>query len=296
MSLSRITKNVAARLGFHPRRSFDGAMSYSRYLGYIRPKLLELDESEFLARRRLLASAWEPRKLIAPVGARLLVISPHPDDESIGPGGLLLAHRELAEIHLVCLCDGSRGGSLPDGRKNVKELGELRRAEFEKAATALNATSVTHLNLPDGNVSLSPDSAAALYSIVKKIEPDVVLLPWFLDGHIDHRSTNVLYARACGGLDALVLGYEIWSMLEPNAFFDFTQYAEAKSSLIGNYPSQLRTVDYIQYASGLSNVRAFQLSGHPLRRGSVEAFIALPNREYCELVVSVDKRTNTRQP
>ena len=119
---------------------------------------------------------------------------------------------------------------------------------------------------------------------MRNIQPDVVLLPWFLDGHIDHRRANVLYAQSCADLDATVLGYEIWSLLEPNAIFDITEYLAEKLLLIQNYTSQLRTVDYVQYASGLANVRAYHAALCPLRSGAAEAFVALPNQEYCELV------------
>jgi len=44
---------------------------------------------------------WEPAELTCPVGRRLLVLAPHPDDESIGVGGLLLAHRGRCEVHVV---------------------------------------------------------------------------------------------------------------------------------------------------------------------------------------------------
>jgi LmbE family N-acetylglucosaminyl deacetylase len=119
---------------------------------------------------------------------------------------------------------------------------------------------------------------------VCEIRPDVVLLPWFLDGPVDHRQANVLYARACADLEATVLGSEIWSLLEPNAIFDITGHLTDKLSLIQNYPSQLRTVDYLQYASSLAQVRAYQAALPPLRSGAAEAFLALPNHEYCELV------------
>ncbi len=277
-------KALFHRNGIHPRRWLTGLFSYSRYLGYIKPQLLQPTEEEFRVHRQLLARAWELRQLVAPLGKRILALCPHADDESIGAGGLLLAHRDLAEIHLVCLCDGAGGGSLGTADSNPTTLVEARRAEFHKTATALHAASVQYLDYPDGNIPCSAAAAEKLRSIVCDLQPDVVLLPWFLDGHVDHRHANVLYARACADLEATVLGYEIWSLLEPNAVFDITGNMAEKLSLIQNYTSQLRTVDYMQYASGLANVRAYQAALHPLRSGAAEAFLALPNREYCELV------------
>jgi LmbE family N-acetylglucosaminyl deacetylase len=287
MSFASSIKTAFHRNGFHPRRWLTGLLSYSRYLGYIRPHLLGATEEEFRARRQLLARAWEPRQLVAPIGKRLLALCPHPDDESIGAGGLLFAHRDLAEIHLVCLCDGAGGGSLGAADANPSALVEARRDEFRKTAAALRAVSALHLDYPDGNIPCSTIEVKRLRSIVRKIDPDVVLLPWFFDGHVDHRRANLLYARACGDIEAIVIGYEIWSMLEPNAVFDITKHLGDKLSLIRNYPSQLRTVDYVGYAAGLATVRAYQAALQPLRSGAAEAFVALPNHEYCKLVCEV---------
>jgi LmbE family N-acetylglucosaminyl deacetylase len=284
MSFASSIKAAFHRNGIHPRRWLAGVVSYSRYLGYIRPHLMRATEEEFRVRRQLVARAWEPRQLAAPLGRRILALCPHPDDESIGAGGLLLAHRELSEIHLLCLSDGAGGGSLGHVDANPNALVEARRAEFHNTATVLRAVSVQHLDYPSGNIPCTVSAAERLRSIVRGIRPDVVLLPWFLDGHVDHRRANVLYARACGDIEATVLGYEIWTMLEPNAVFDITQHLEDKLALIRNYPSQLRTVDYLRYVSGLAAVRAYQSALQPLRSGAAEAFVALPNREYCELV------------
>ena len=92
------------RNGVHPRRWLTEFVSYPHYLGYVKLRLINAMEEEFRVRRQLLAQAWAPRALTVPVGKRLLVLCPHPDDESIGAGGLLLAHRNSAEIHLACLC------------------------------------------------------------------------------------------------------------------------------------------------------------------------------------------------
>ena len=243
-------------------------------------------KEEYLVRRKLLARAWEPRQLKAPIGQRILVLSPHPDDESIGAGGLLLAHRGLASIHLVCLCNGERGVEHFEtaAAEARAKLVETRKAEFRKTAEALQAASVRHLDFPDGDLPFFPSAVELLQSAVAEIRPDTVLLPWFLDDQADHRWTNLLYAWACADLDAMVLGYEVWSLLEPNAIFDITQFLSAKLALIENYQSQLRTVDYASYASGLARVRAYHAALSSRRSGAAEAFLVLPNAEYCEMV------------
>jgi LmbE family N-acetylglucosaminyl deacetylase len=284
MRLVSALRAALHRRRIHPRRWLTGVVSYPRYLGYIKPHLLQANEEEFRVRRHLVTRAWEPRKLVAPVGKCILALCPHSDDESIGAGGLLLAHRDLAEIHLVCLCDGAGGGSVEDPKRDPKAIVKARKAEFQKTAAALRAASVQHLDFPDGNIPCSAEAVKRLRSIVCDIRPDVVALPWFLDGHVDHRRANMLYALACGDIEATVLGYEIWSMLEPNAVFDITEHLADKLSLIQNYASQLRTVNYVGYASGLAAVRAYQAAVQPLRSGAAEAFVALPNHEYCELV------------
>ena len=288
MSFTSSMKAMLHRHRIHPRRWLTGLVSYPRFLGYVKPQLMTASEEEFLVRRKLLARAWEPRQLLVPVGKRLLALCPHPDDESIGAGGLLLAHRGLAEIHLVCLCNGEAGGepdeTAIDNTDAKSRLVETRKAEFRKAADALNAVSVHHLDFPDGGIPCSAVAIEQLRKVVEEIRPDVVLLPWFLDDQVDHRRANVLYAWACADLEAMVLGYEIWSMLEPNAVFDITQQLPAKLSLIQNYSSQMRTVDYVSYADGLARVRAYHAALLPRRSGAAEVFLALPNREYCELV------------
>jgi LmbE family N-acetylglucosaminyl deacetylase len=137
----------------------------------------------------------------------------------------------------------------PPHGENPDALVEARRAEFRKTAAALRAASVQLLDYPDGDILCS--SKEVERSIVRNIHPDVVLLPWFLDEHVDHRRANLLYALACGDIEATVLGYEIWSMLEPNAVFDITKHMNGKLSLIRNYPSQLRTVGDLEKSAPL---------------------------------------------
>jgi len=281
-------KTILHSKNIHPRRWLNGIFSYSRYIGYIKPKLVDCGELEYLARRRLLSKSWQPRLLSKPVGKRLFVLSPHPDDESIGAGGLLWAHRDVSEIHFVVMTKGEKGGALgenPQGQELFKaKMAEARKSEFSKTASMLNAKSCHHLDFDEGKISCDSKTVNKLRSIVDAIKPDIIFIPWFLDDRTDHRDTNILYQKACSDLETMVLGYEVWSMLEPNAVFDISEYLDGKISLIKNYETQLRTVDYVNYAKGLASVRAFQYQVNPCRNGAVEAYLALPNHEYCDLM------------
>jgi LmbE family N-acetylglucosaminyl deacetylase len=122
--------------------------------------------------------------------------------------------------------------------------------------------------------------------VLDLVRPDVVILPWFLDNHPDHQAANRLFAAASNKPGALVLGYEIWAVLEPNAFFDITNHQEAKLSLVKNYVSQLRDADYPRFTQGLAWVRGYQLIKKTGNKAA-EAYIALPAEDYCALVNEV---------
>ena len=274
----------------HVRIWWDIFILYLFYLGYSGSRLLFKFEKDYLVKRRMMGKGWQPKQVSLPVGKRILSISPHPDDESIGAGGLLWAHRNLSEVHCIVLSLGEKGGALKENVEDPQlyssKLADIRKAEFSKTASMLNAASSYFFDFSDGNILCNMHEAERLRLLVKKIEPDVVLLPWFLDNLPDHRRTNILYAWACAGLALTVFSYEVWTLLEPNAVLDITDYLDGKITLIRNYESQLRTLDYLSYVSGLSKIRAFQFSGRPCRSGAIEAYLALPNHEYCDLVLN----------
>lgn len=274
----------------HPRRWILGLVSYSRFIGYIRPALCTGKGVGYRIWRKLLVNAWEPRQLSFPVGRRILVISPHSDDEAIGAGGILWAHRDVAEIHIVLLTDGAAYGSVPQVGKTPEQqkaqLVQTRKQELMKTAEAVKAKSVTYLDLPDRGIAINEANVAKLKSILDSVRPDAVILPWFLDAHPDHQAANRLFAKANTSRSTLVLGYEIWSVLDPNAYFDITDHLDAKLALVNNYVSQLKEVDYGTFAQGLAWVRGYQMIRKKDRKAA-EAFVALPAEDYCNLVNEV---------
>jgi len=282
-------RELRQRLGLHPRAWMHSALTYPRFIGRIKPGLLAGTEAELQARLAVSNRACEPALLEAPVGRHIVVVAPHPDDESIGAGGLLLAHRGKASVSIVTLFNGEGGGQLgaepwADTPSYKSRLVNARKDELAEVAACLQASSTHAIDLPDGYANPRPEDAQTLGSIVSALHPDVVLIPWFLDNLPDHRMANLLYASACADLDCMVLGFEVWSLCHPNALFDTTAWLDEKLRLVELYKTQTASVDYARLVTGLGLTRGFQLGRGQNGTSAAEAFLALPNRDYCDIV------------
>ncbi len=284
-----MTVSLRRILPLHPRALLHALFTYPRFLGRIKPDLMGGQEAEAKALLRSYRGRWESVRLEPPLCKRMLVVAPHPDDETLGAGGLILAHRGLADVHIVNLFDGRGGGRLEEAPARDDEayqdaLVAERSRELHRVAAALGAASVRQLGLDEAADDPPDGDIGKLRDAVRDIQPDMVLLPWFLDGHRGHRLANLLYARAARGVGAMVFGYEIWSLCEPNAILDITPHLEEKLALIALYETQNATVDYRSLASSLAALRGFQAGLTPNRTGAAEAFFALPSPDYCDLV------------
>lgn len=150
---------------------------------------------------------------------RVLVIAPHPDDETLGCGGLIaqvVAAGGL--VHTVFVTDG--GASHPRSRAWPRpRLAALREAEAAAALAALGAGDAprTFLRLHDAGMP-EPGSDAwvtardAILRIVETVDPDLAVLPWRRDPHRDHRDGWRLAEEALrsAGARTPVLEYAIW--------------------------------------------------------------------------------------
>ena len=278
------------RFRLHPRAWLDALLTYPRFLGTIKPALMREAARELAPRLAIHHGCWWAKQLFAPVAKRILAISPHPDDESIGCGGLLLSHVGYSEIRIVTVYNGDGGGSLADepwrdDPEYRARLTEVRSNELNEVATMLQASEVVGLGVSDCVGIPGVKESAALKRILEDFAPEIVLLPWFLDNHPHHKLTNQMFVVAANGLDLMVLAYEIWGLLAlVNAFIDISDVMDRKRAMIALHASQTRTVDYVRYAESLARTRAFHYPVRDNRSGAVEAYLALPCADYCDLV------------
>lgn len=144
---------------------------------------------------------------------RLVVVGAHPDDETLGAGGLVhVAGRAGWEVLVVSATAGE--GSHP--ASSTHEPGALaarRRGELERAASLLAPDAeVVCLDHPDGALDdLGEVLVAAIVDAVGDAgERTLLAAPWRHDGHPDHEAVGRAAAVAARRTDARLVEYPVW--------------------------------------------------------------------------------------
>jgi len=151
----------------------------------------------------------------------VLVVAPHPDDESLGCGGAIALLRSLKyTVKILVMSDGTK--SHPNSRKYPKDaLKHLRKTETRAAMTILGVEPdhITFLELSDGAVpefgTINFQSAVTrCHAYLKLINPKIILAPWRFDPHPDHRATSQLLFSTLKQAKSFpipkVIEYPIW--------------------------------------------------------------------------------------
>jgi len=143
-------------------------------------------------------------------GERILVFTPHPDDETIGVGGYIAASIESgASVWVVLVTDGNNKGM------------ELQRyQEFREAVNILGVPeeNLFFLGYADGLLKNQDQNEirARFVEIVLQIQPDIIIAPHPEDLHIDHKITGVLVASIAEETDITLYQYFIHDNHFPN--------------------------------------------------------------------------------
>lgn len=185
------------------------------------------------------------KKIIFSESARILVLAPHPDDESIACGGLLLKFRHQCEV--VVLTDG-RYGNLPG--QSATETIAMRKREFKQAMAYAGVRRFSFLGVEDGKLAEN----FAKFSQLDLNGYDAIFVPAPGENHPDHSCVYDFVLRLKP--QAKIFTYEVWSALpEPSHYLDISELVDEKKRLINYYESQVAQVDYISKALGLNCFR-----------------------------------------
>lgn len=123
---------------------------------------------------------------------RMLCVFAHPDDESLGTGGMLAKYgAEGVEITLVTATRGEYGwDGVPEVDPGPQTMGQIREGELRGAAAVLGLHEVIFLDYIDGQLDQAdPNEAiACITTHVRRVRPHVVVTfpPDGIYGHPDH--------------------------------------------------------------------------------------------------------------
>jgi len=154
-------------------------------------------------------------------GAALLVLAPHPDDETLGCGGLMAQAAAAGQsVHVLVLTDGT--GSHPNSAAYpAPRLRRLREGESREAARVLGVgpDRVAFLGLRDTRAPkagpAAERAAAAIAAHVARCGARMVFSAWRYDPHGDHLACSILARRAAALAGVPLFEYPVWGWTLP---------------------------------------------------------------------------------
>ena len=181
----------------------------------------------------------------------ILVIAPHPDDETLGCGGTLLRHKTDGDaIHWLIVTD------IDEETGFSKDRVQARDKEITAVAEAFGFDTVTRLGFPTTGLDAAPltDIITKIAKVFDAIAPEVVYLPFPGDIHSDHRQTFEAASACCKNFRypsvRKVIACEIPSETDfgldpeeapfrPNLLVDISDFLDKKISIMETYDGEM---------------------------------------------------------
>ena len=179
---------------------------------------------------------------------KIVVVSPHPDDESLGAGGLILKHKKAGDqVYWINMTD------VEENQGWDNEFVKKRRKQIKDVCDFYKYDGFYNLKMKPSNLDSmnKGDVISALGKCIQKIEPDWIILPNPTDAHSDHLVT---YEAAMSCTKAFrypyikrIMTMEILSETDfskngeafsPNYFVDITEYLDEKIEALKIYDTE----------------------------------------------------------
>jgi N-acetylglucosamine malate deacetylase 1 len=215
---------------------------------------------------------------------KILIIAPHPDDEVLGVGGTIarLAN-EGKEVYVAIVTKACP----PDF---TEEDAEIDRLEALAAHRILGVKDTIFMSFPAARLDTIPHREVnqELASIVRKIEPETMYIPFNGDIHLDHQkiflSALVAARPNHNRAPRYIYAYETLSETNwyapyvtpnfvPNVFFDISAYLETKIEAMQAYKSQIKTFPNERSEESLRALAT--LRGSTVNCFAAEAFVLI---------------------
>ena len=188
-----------------------------------------------------------------------IVFAPHPDDETLGCGGLLAAYAASSvPVHVIVVTSGGYG---EHGRAGTA----TRENESRAACARLGIPRVGFWRESDRGVACNESTVLRAMQDILRADANLVLAPSIHEIHPDHRATAWIAIEAARrlvlqGHELRVAMYEIGHPLHRvDALVDITPFASVKREAVACYRSQLDIRSYDEVILALNRYRTYTL-------------------------------------
>lgn len=219
--------------------------------------------------------------------SRILIVAPHPDDECIGAGGVLVKYAAQCDVVLLtngCACNPERP---------KEENAAIRHEEFTHEMVFAGVHRYWEIGIEDGTLAEHADCLLDF-----DLAPyDIIFTANHLDNHADHRAAFECLRRALAkqACHPTVYEYEIATPFAAvSEYLDLTDTMEQKLALIRFHQSQLESLDYVKLARSLASYRAVKAAGETYVEAYARASIE-ENQNNAELQRITSQFQRTKQ-
>ena len=200
---------------------------------------------------------------------RALILSPHPDDETLGCGGTIALYSERVDFTVIALSDGEAVNVSRDNKA------DLRKGELEDAMKILGVRDIIFFHVPDGQFRHHRNEIREKLSelfMLKK--PQVVFSPSPFDVHPDHTETALACIELAERFPSIKLVfYEVYNPIRFNTLIDIGKVVETKKEALAKYHYSMLEKEDI-FTSAVLSLNRFR-SLFTLRDSYYEAFWVL---------------------
>jgi len=212
---------------------------------------------------------------------KIIVFSPHPDDETLGCGGTIAQKiSEGCEVLIVVMTNG-RNAFLKlfgiDSKPTPNELKEIRREEVKRALRILDVPEedLFFLDFEDGSLEKNESEVKKkVIEILSKCVPGEVYFTYEKDFNMDHRITSRIVSTSIRelSLDAIKCRYSITrqyarighvidnlsNFLRHNMIrVDISKFLPLKEEALKEFKSQVTIISDRQQRPVIENIERF---------------------------------------
>ena len=217
--------------------------------------------------------------------SRVMVVAPHPDDETLGCGGTLLRHIDRGdEVYWWIVTRMAEIGGFT--QEQMKE----RAMTIREVERAYNFTEIFQEGFPSCalNDQMLPKLIKQLTMLLEKMRPDIIYTPFWSDVHSDHRVVAQAVDASCKPMRnptiRCIRVYETLSETEqsfvasqsgfrPNTFIDISEYLEKKLQIMELYNEECEPWPFPRSADAIRHQAAYR--GMMVGRSAAESFMTV---------------------